>query len=130
MEPAEYRPDDRGRVLLFGDPGEGAAMEPAEYRPDDRPGDYTPATPEQAAMEPAEYRPDDHRNREMLRKYTDAAMEPAEYRPDDGGPGMREARTRRAPQWSRPSIGRMTHKPRLSLCRHPCRNGAGRVSAG
>src|SRR5579875_2479403 len=66
-------------------------------------------------MEPAEYRPDDVRDclRRVVRGL--AAMEPAEYRPDDN-----EARVflqqARAPQWSRPSIGRMTSERE---CRAP-----------
>src|SRR5579875_3427455 len=40
-----------------------------------------------------------------------AAMEPAEYRPDDGNPVSFLA-DHSLPQWSRPSIGRMTCDPR------------------
>ncbi len=61
-------------------------------------------------MEPAEYRPDDEGPDAAPHKVTIAAMEPAEYRPDDGGMVLTSV-PEFAPQWSRPSIGRMTSPP-------------------
>src|SRR5579875_1751020 len=60
-----------------------------------------------AAMEPAEYRPDDGTQEADSRRGRSAAMEPAEYRPDDEASKL-TAFTQIPPQWSRPSIGRMT----------------------
>ncbi len=128
MEPAEYRPDDlqpprrvRGRVV--------AAMEPAEFRPDDEIAMMLADAKDIAAMEPAEYRPDDETGLDSQERETIAAMEPAEYRPDDSLT-LTAARTPTGPQWSRPSIGRMTRQNRNRHDNPRGRNGAGRVSAG
>src|SRR5579875_1855209 len=107
-----------------------------------------------AAMEPAEYRPDDVKTGQRRSCGQRAAMEPAEYRPDDAPRGASSALSWNGPQWSRPSIGRMTgelyprkedrcppqwSRPSIGRMTSPgscgCgagsgRNGAGRVSAG
>src|SRR5579875_2365317 len=58
-------------------------------------------------MEPAEYRPDDAGALGGKLANSLAAMEPAEYRPDDQPDGEQRSSSN-WPQWSRPSIGRMT----------------------
>src|SRR5579875_1922549 len=58
-------------------------------------------------MEPAEYRPDDGGPGLCPWPVRGAAMEPAEYRPDDVT-SRRWRENDEWPQWSRPSIGRMT----------------------
>src|SRR5579875_3083933 len=83
-------------------------MEPAEYRPDDRNAHRDHGVPTHAAMEPAEYRPDDDGRHPGNPHGTLAAMEPAEYRPDDGRLTRTAVAGQTWPQWSRPSIGRMT----------------------
>src|SRR5579875_301371 len=110
MEPAEYRPDDTYRdSMTTGCPR--AAMEPAEYRPDDDAPRTQESSHGNAAMEPAEYRPDDLLNTSIATEDgVYAAMEPAEYRPDDISVTS-PAGVARRPQWSRPSIGRMTFHP-------------------
>src|SRR5579875_1539182 len=105
-------------------------------------------------MEPAEYRPDDRRSRTDTTPGGGAAMEPAEYRPDDTLQYGNVVLFSKSPQWSRPSIGRMTparwaaswrtrwpqwSRPRIgrmtsrtgnSGLRRTGRNGAGRAWAG
>src|SRR5579875_433090 len=83
-------------------------MEPAEYRPDDDDTGFRPEHHRAAAMEPAEYRPDDVKTGQRRSCGQRAAMEPAEYRPDDAPRGASSALSWNGPQWSRPSIGRMT----------------------
>src|SRR5579875_2560620 len=132
MEPAEYRPDDAMRQEKWQTKeGEPQWSRPSIGRMTSPRSSWwlTCASPQWsrpsigrmtssramrrdgstcAAMEPAEYRPDDKAVLYGALLIGAAAMEPAEYRPDDGRGPARENTGIPEPQWSRPSIGRMT----------------------